>query len=72
MSAKATISKAEMKLDQTKFGYTREELAKLLNVSTRTIDTWTGLQGGPPFIQFQRSKLYPRAQLEKWIERNLQ
>ena len=47
-------------------------LAKLFGISTRTLDTWTSLQGGPPFLQFRRRKFFPRLQLEKWIEANLQ
>ena len=72
MSRTLTRRKAQPELDQNKLGDTREEAAKLLRISTRTLDNWTKLEGGPPYVQFQRRKFFPRAQLERWIAENLQ
>ena len=67
-----TRRKAKPELDQNKLGHTREETATLLNCSTRTLDNWTKLEGGPPYVQFQRRKFFPRDQLLAWIAENLQ
>ena len=67
-----TRRNAQPELDENKLGDTREEAAKLLRISTRTLDNWTKLEGGPPFVQFQRRKFFPRDQLLAWIAENLQ
>ena len=53
-------------------GYSREQLADELGICDRTLDNWCAEEDGPPFVQFQRRKFFPRAQLEAWIAENLQ
>ncbi|WP_201312900.1 helix-turn-helix domain-containing protein [Dyella sp. EPa41] len=46
----------------------REELAKELKVTTRTLDKWAWLRNGPVKIKIGSRCYYHRADVNAWIE----
>lgn len=42
--------------------------AKMIGMSSRTLEKWRTLGEGPPFLKFGRRVLYSRTDLESWIE----
>jgi excisionase family DNA binding protein len=44
--------------------------ANLLNISTRTLQSWRIRRAGPPFVQVGRAVRYRRRDLIDWIEAN--
>ena len=44
-----------------------EEVARALNISTRTLHRWGRLRKGPPSIKVGRSVYYRRASIERWL-----
>ncbi len=42
--------------------------AKMMHMSSRTLEKWRSLGEGPPFLKFGRRVLYSRTDLEGWIE----
>jgi len=50
--------------------YTREDLARELNRSTRTLDRWHVQRIGPPRTKLRRSKLifYKKSAVSDWME----
>ena len=49
---------------------TREQLAKAMNVSVRTVDRWHRMRTGPPRIAVGRQRLYRSAAVRAWLETN--
>jgi len=49
--------------------YTREEVAKLLKLSVRTLEKWKERRYGPPFYRRGRYVYYPHDGLIAWIEK---
>ncbi len=41
--------------------------AKVLGMSSRTLEKWRGLGTGPPFLKLGRRVLYSTTDLEAWI-----
>ena len=48
--------------------YTREELAKMLKLSVRTLEKWKERSYGPPFYRMGKSVYYPHDELMTWLE----
>jgi excisionase family DNA binding protein len=46
------------------------EAARLLSLSSRTLQAWRLKGGGPPFVRLGRAVRYQRAALAKWMESN--
>lgn len=46
----------------------RNELARLLGVSARTIDRWHSLRNGPPRIAIGRTILYNLDSVRTWLQ----
>jgi predicted DNA-binding transcriptional regulator AlpA len=44
-----------------------EEVARALNISTRTLHRWGRLRKGPPSIKVGRSVYYLRSSIERWL-----
>jgi excisionase family DNA binding protein len=49
---------------------TEVQAAKLLNLSTRTLQAWRIRGVGPPFVQAGRAVRYRRRDLLAWIDAN--
>ena len=64
--------KLDENLDDDSFALSRDETADKLRICTKTLDNWCKLEGGPPFVQFQNRKIFPRVQLENWLAENVQ
>ena len=47
-----------------------EDVAELLNLSVRTLQSWRLRSCGPPFVQVGRAIRYRRRDLVAWIEAN--
>ena len=48
---------------------TVEETASLLRTPRSQLDQWRYFQVGPPYVKLRRRVLYPRRDLEDWLER---
>ena len=48
---------------------TREQLAKALNRSPRTIDRWHAERVGPPRTRCKKLILYKKSAVSEWLER---
>lgn len=44
-----------------------QEVARALNISTRTLHRWGRLRKGPPSIKIGRSVYFRRASVERWL-----
>ena len=49
----------------------RNEVARRLHVSVRSVERWALKGGGPPFIAAGGTRLYPVKHLEQWVAKNL-
>ena len=47
---------------------TKEELARQLGKSTRTVERWAALRIGPPRTRVGASVLYAIADVRRWLE----
>jgi len=43
------------------------DVAKILNVSTATLDTWRSRGGGPAFVKYSRAVRYRREDIDRFI-----
>jgi predicted DNA-binding transcriptional regulator AlpA len=50
---------------------TELEAAQLTRLKVKTLQSWRLLKRGPRFVKLGRRVLYPRAEIEAYIARNL-
>lgn len=48
--------------------FTKDELARELHRSTRTLDRWNTRRVGPPRTRAQKLILYKKSHVAKWLE----
>jgi predicted DNA-binding transcriptional regulator AlpA len=68
MSELESIATASLSLLESAGLLEKNEIAKELTVSTRTLDRWHTQRIGPPRVQIGRKIFYRRSSLIEWLQ----